>query len=55
MSSNPMPTPRTRVVRESDRGVYDRDTVNRILDERQAARCVSSFRLGRSLASLGMT
>src|SRR6266404_9450559 len=33
MSSNPMPTPRTRVVRESDRGVYDRDTVNRILDE----------------------
>ena len=33
MSSNPMPTPRTRVVRESDRGVYDRDTINRILDE----------------------
>ena len=33
MSSNPIPTPRTRVVRESDRGVYDRDTVNRILDE----------------------
>jgi len=33
MSSNSMPTPRTRVVRESDRGVYDRDTVNRILDE----------------------
>jgi uncharacterized protein len=33
MSSNPMPTPRTRVTRESDRGVYDRDTVNRILDE----------------------
>jgi nitroimidazol reductase NimA-like FMN-containing flavoprotein (pyridoxamine 5'-phosphate oxidase superfamily) len=33
MSSNPMPTPRTRVVRESDRGVYDRDTVKRILDE----------------------
>jgi len=29
MSSNPMPTPRTRVVRESDRGVYDRDAVNR--------------------------
>jgi nitroimidazol reductase NimA-like FMN-containing flavoprotein (pyridoxamine 5'-phosphate oxidase superfamily) len=28
-----MPTPRTRVVRESDRGVYDRVTVNRILDE----------------------
>jgi nitroimidazol reductase NimA-like FMN-containing flavoprotein (pyridoxamine 5'-phosphate oxidase superfamily) len=33
MSSNSMPTPRTRVVRESDRGVYDRDTINRILDE----------------------
>jgi nitroimidazol reductase NimA-like FMN-containing flavoprotein (pyridoxamine 5'-phosphate oxidase superfamily) len=33
MSSNPMPTARTRVVRESDRGVYDRDTINRILDE----------------------
>ncbi|MFY9562135.1 MAG: pyridoxamine 5'-phosphate oxidase family protein [Terriglobales bacterium] len=33
MSSNSMPTPRTRVVRESERGVYDRDTVNRILDE----------------------
>ena len=31
MSSNSMPTPRTRVVRESDRGVYDRDTINRIL------------------------
>jgi len=28
-----MPTPRTRVVRESDRGVYDRETVYRILDE----------------------
>ncbi len=28
-----MPTPRTRVVREPDRGVYDRDAVNRILDE----------------------
>jgi hypothetical protein len=28
-----MPTPRTRVVRESDRGVYDRETLNRILDE----------------------
>jgi len=27
------PTPRTRVVREPHRGVYDRDTVNRILDE----------------------
>ena len=33
MSSNPMPTLRTRVVRESDRGVYDRDTINQILDE----------------------
>ncbi|PYX28926.1 MAG: pyridoxamine 5'-phosphate oxidase family protein [Acidobacteria bacterium] len=33
MSSNSMPTPRTRVVRESDRGVYDREALNRILDE----------------------
>ena len=34
MSDNPMmPTPRTRVVREPDRGVYDRETLNRILDE----------------------
>jgi nitroimidazol reductase NimA-like FMN-containing flavoprotein (pyridoxamine 5'-phosphate oxidase superfamily) len=33
MSSNSIPTPRTRVVRESDRGVYDRDTINHILDE----------------------
>ena len=33
MSSNSMPTPRMRVVRESDRGVYDRDTINQILDE----------------------
>ena len=33
MSNSPMPTPRTRVVRESERGVYDRDAVNRILDE----------------------
>jgi nitroimidazol reductase NimA-like FMN-containing flavoprotein (pyridoxamine 5'-phosphate oxidase superfamily) len=31
MSSNP--TPRTRVVRESQRAVYDRDVVNQILDE----------------------
>jgi len=30
-SSNP--TPRTRVVRESQRAVYDRDAVNQILDE----------------------
>jgi len=28
-----MPTPRTRVVREPHRGVYDRETVNKILDE----------------------
>src|SRR5208282_415045 len=27
------PTPRTRVVREPQRGVYDRDTINQILDE----------------------
>src|SRR5882672_4740018 len=33
MSSNSMPTTRTRVVREHERGVYDRDTINRILDE----------------------
>jgi uncharacterized protein len=33
MSDNPMPTPRTRVVREPHRGVYDRDAANRILDE----------------------
>jgi nitroimidazol reductase NimA-like FMN-containing flavoprotein (pyridoxamine 5'-phosphate oxidase superfamily) len=33
MSDNPMPTPRTRVIREPDRGVYDRETVYRILDE----------------------
>jgi nitroimidazol reductase NimA-like FMN-containing flavoprotein (pyridoxamine 5'-phosphate oxidase superfamily) len=33
MSETKMPTPRTRVVRESDRGVYDRETVYRILDE----------------------
>ena len=29
----PLPTPRTRVVREPHRGVYDRDTANAILDE----------------------
>lgn len=33
MSSNSMPTPRTRVVREPQRAVYDREAVNRILDE----------------------
>jgi uncharacterized protein len=31
--SNPTPTPRTRVVREPQRAVYDRDAVNHILDE----------------------
>jgi uncharacterized protein len=31
--SNPPPTPRTRVVREPQRAVYDRDAVNQILDE----------------------
>ena len=33
MSQPSMPTPRTRVVREADRGVYDRETAYRILDE----------------------
>jgi nitroimidazol reductase NimA-like FMN-containing flavoprotein (pyridoxamine 5'-phosphate oxidase superfamily) len=33
MSSSSAPTPRTRVVREPQRAVYDRDVVNRILDE----------------------
>jgi len=32
MSETPMPTARTRVVREADRAVYDRETVYRILD-----------------------
>ena len=32
-SSNPAPTPRTRVVREPQRAVYDREVVNQILDE----------------------
>jgi nitroimidazol reductase NimA-like FMN-containing flavoprotein (pyridoxamine 5'-phosphate oxidase superfamily) len=32
-NSNNAPTARTRVVRESQRAVYDRDTVNAILDE----------------------
>src|SRR5208337_5387270 len=31
--SNPNPTPRTRVVREPQHAVYDRDAVNQILDE----------------------
>jgi nitroimidazol reductase NimA-like FMN-containing flavoprotein (pyridoxamine 5'-phosphate oxidase superfamily) len=33
MSETQMPTPRTRVVREADRAIYDRETVYRILDE----------------------
>ena len=33
MSQSPSTTPRTRVVREAERGVYDRETVYRILDE----------------------
>jgi uncharacterized protein len=33
MSQTYSPTARTRVVREPDRGVYDREAVNRILDE----------------------
>jgi uncharacterized protein len=33
MSETQIPTPRTRVVREPHRGVYDRETVYRILDE----------------------
>src|SRR5712692_1299050 len=32
-SSNATPTRRTRVVREPQRAVYDRDAVNQILDE----------------------
>ena len=32
-SSDPTPTSRTRVVREPQRAVYDRDAVNQILDE----------------------
>lgn len=33
MVTNPNPTPRTRIVREPQRAVYDRDAVNQILDE----------------------
>jgi uncharacterized protein len=33
MSQTSNPSPRTRVIRESERGVYDRETVYRILDE----------------------
>jgi nitroimidazol reductase NimA-like FMN-containing flavoprotein (pyridoxamine 5'-phosphate oxidase superfamily) len=32
-STDPNPTPRTRVVREPQRAIYDRDAVNQILDE----------------------
>ena len=33
MSQTQMPTPRTRLVREAERGVYNRETAYRILDE----------------------
>lgn len=33
MPENSLPTARTRVVREADRAVYDRETIYRILDE----------------------
>jgi nitroimidazol reductase NimA-like FMN-containing flavoprotein (pyridoxamine 5'-phosphate oxidase superfamily) len=33
MSTNSMPSPRTRIVREPQRAVYDREAVNQILDE----------------------
>jgi nitroimidazol reductase NimA-like FMN-containing flavoprotein (pyridoxamine 5'-phosphate oxidase superfamily) len=33
MSTNLNPTPRTRIVREPQRAVYDRDAINQILDE----------------------
>src|SRR5258706_9977089 len=33
LKSDPAPTPRTRIVREPQRAVYDRDTINQILDE----------------------
>jgi uncharacterized protein len=33
MPQSEMPTPRTRVIREAERGVYDRETAYRILDE----------------------
>ena len=33
MSSSSAPTPRTRVIREPQRAVYDREVINRILDE----------------------
>jgi nitroimidazol reductase NimA-like FMN-containing flavoprotein (pyridoxamine 5'-phosphate oxidase superfamily) len=33
MSQTQMPTPRTRLVREAERGVYNREAAYRILDE----------------------
>jgi nitroimidazol reductase NimA-like FMN-containing flavoprotein (pyridoxamine 5'-phosphate oxidase superfamily) len=33
MSQPSTPTPRTRVIREAERGIYDRDTAYKILDE----------------------
>jgi uncharacterized protein len=33
LNSNNAPTPRTRIVREPQRAVYDRDAINQILDE----------------------
>ena len=33
MSTSPTSTPRTRVIREPQRAVYDRETINQILDE----------------------
>jgi uncharacterized protein len=33
MSQTYTPTPRTRVIREAERGVYDREVANKILDE----------------------
>jgi nitroimidazol reductase NimA-like FMN-containing flavoprotein (pyridoxamine 5'-phosphate oxidase superfamily) len=33
MAQSETPTPRTRVIREPERGVYDREVVNQILDE----------------------
>jgi len=33
MSTSSAPTPRTRVIREPQRAVYDREVINRILDE----------------------
>src|SRR5882762_10506443 len=33
LKSDPTPTSRTRILREPQRAVYDRDTINQILDE----------------------